>query len=116
MNPLPQLSTLADPGRVAVCKEWDIPVGLGRSFRVGGRLVAVFRARDGKVFAVEGTCPHKGGPLADGMVVGHQVVCPLHAFRFTAESGECDQPGVCPIETYPVELDGDTVFVTLGRS
>lgn len=99
--------------RVPVCKEWDIPLGLGRAFQVGSQLVAVFKARDGKVFAVEGTCPHKGGPLADGMVVGHQVVCPLHAFRFEADSGACDQPGVCSIGTYPVEVDGDTVFVVM---
>lgn len=102
--------------RVPLCKEWDIPLGLGRSFEVGGRLVAVFKARDGKLFATDGLCPHKNGPLADGMVVGHQVVCPLHAFRFAADSGACDQPGVCPIATYPVEVEGDTVFVTLGRS
>src|SRR5438105_3131160 len=96
--------------RVAVCREWDIPAGLGRSFRVGHKQIAVFKARDGKVFAVDGTCPHKAGPLADGMIVGHQVVCPLHAFRFAAETGECDQPGVCSIAAYPVEVDGDTVY------
>jgi nitrite reductase (NADH) small subunit len=116
MNPLPVLSISAASGRVAVCQTWDIPVGLGRSFRVADKLIAVFQARDGKFFAVDGTCPHKGGPLADGMVVGHQVVCPLHAFRFAADTGACDQPGVCSIGTYPVEVDGDTVFVVLGRS
>jgi nitrite reductase (NADH) small subunit len=116
MNPLPLLPPTAAAGRIPVCKDWDIPVGLGRGFRVGGRLIAVFKARDGKVFAVEGTCPHKGGPLADGMVVGHQVVCPLHAFRFAADTGECDQPGVCPIAAYPVEVDGDTVFVVVPEA
>ncbi|MDB5306659.1 MAG: Rieske (2Fe-2S) protein [Gemmataceae bacterium] len=97
--------------RVAVCRQWDIPLGLGRSFEVAGRLIGVFKARDGLVFAVAGTCPHKGGPLADGMVVGHQVVCPLHAFRFEARTGTCDQPGVCGIAAYPVEVTGDTVYV-----
>ena len=101
------------PGRIAVCQVWDISTGLGRGFQVAGRLVAVFKARDGQLFAVDGTCPHKGGPLADGMVVGHQVVCPLHAFRFASDSGACDQPGVCPIGTYRVEVDGDTVFVAV---
>lgn len=101
------------PGRVAVCQVWDVPPGLGRSFRVAGRLIAVFKARDGKVFAVDGLCPHKNGPLADGMVVGHQVVCPLHAYRFAADTGACDQPGTCAIGAYPVDVDGDTVFVTV---
>ena len=111
MNPLPVLVARTAPGRVAVCQVWDIPFGLGRSFQVAGRLIAVFKARDGQLFAVDGSCPHKGGPLADGMVVGHQVVCPLHAFRFESDTGACDQPGVCPIGSYPVEVDGDTVFV-----
>ena len=101
------------PRRIAICQEWDIPLGLGRSFDIDGRLIAVFKARDGAIFAVDGVCPHKGGPLADGMIVGHQAVCPLHAFRFEAHTGACDQPGVCSIGTYPVEVEGDTVFLSL---
>ena len=69
----------------------------------------------GQVFAVDGVCPHKGGPLADGMLVGDQVVCPLHAFRFDAATGACDQPGVCAIATYPVEVRDGAVFVTVPR-
>lgn len=109
-----QLRPAAVSGRIAVCREWDIPLGLGRAFEIARRLIAVFKARDGTLFAVDGTCPHKGGPLADGMVVGRQVVCPLHAFRFEAGTGACDQPGVCSIGTYPVELDGDTVFLRVN--
>jgi nitrite reductase (NADH) small subunit len=47
------------------------------------------------------------------MLVGHQVVCPLHAFRFAAGSGECDQTTVCAVTTYPVEAEGAAVFITL---
>jgi nitrite reductase (NADH) small subunit len=95
-----------------VCELDELPVGLGRAFRVGGHAVAVFRTRTGKVFAVANACPHKGGPLADGMLAGEQVVCPLHAFRFDPDSGACDQPGVCVVATYPVEVaDG---FVRVG--
>jgi nitrite reductase [NAD(P)H] small subunit len=90
-----------------VCPMHEIPVGLGRAFRIGGEQVAVFRSRSGKVFAVANRCPHRGGPLADGMLVGDQIVCPLHAFRFHGESGACDQAGVCPVSTYPVEVTAD---------
>src|SRR5215208_1748818 len=90
---------------VEVCKIDELPVGLGRPFMVGDKLLAVFRTRTGRVFAVDGKCPHKGGPLADGMLAGEQVVCPMHAFRFGGD-GECDQPGVCAVETYPVEVTG----------
>ena len=99
--------------RVAVCREWDIPLGLGRSFEIAGKLIAVFRSRDGSLFALDGLCPHKGGPLADGMVVGRQVVCPLHAFRYEAHTGDCDQPGACSIGTYPVDVEDDTVFLVV---
>jgi nitrite reductase (NADH) small subunit len=95
-----------------VCELAELPVGLGRAFRVGPHRVAVFRTRTGKVFAVANECPHKGGPLADGMLAGEQVVCPMHAFRYDAVSGACDQSGVCAVTAYPVEVvDG---FVRIG--
>ena len=96
---------------VTVCELEELPVGLGRAFRVGSQAVAVFRTRSGKVFAVANRCPHRGGPLADGMLAGEQVVCPLHAFRFDPETGTCDQPGVCAVATYPVEVVGGLVRV-----
>ena len=100
--------------RVPLCTLADLPVGLGRPFQVGDRRIAVFRTRTGKVFAVDGVCPHRGGPLADGMLAGDQVVCPYHAFRFDRATGACDQPGVCPIAAHPVEVVGGDVFVTVG--
>lgn len=106
--------TLAPAVRFAtICHLDELPIGLGRAFRVGDHAIAVFRTRGGKVFAVANQCPHKGGPLADGMLAGEQVVCPMHAFRFDA-SGECDQPGVCAVATHPVEvIEG---FVRVGVS
>lgn len=103
----------ATPVKVALCVLDDIAIGLGRAFDVGGRTLAVFHSRDGKVFAVDGTCPHKGGPIVDGMLIGEQVVCPLHAYRYAGTSGECDQPGACAIEAYPAEVRDGTVFVTV---
>ncbi len=97
--------------RIPLCTLDEIPVGLGRSFALGDKLLAVFRTRDGKVFAIDGVCPHKGGPLADGMLAGDQVVCPYHAFKFHNTTGECDQPGVCAITTYPVEVTANAVYV-----
>ena len=100
--------------RVPLCVLDDLPLGLGRSFVVGDVPIAVFRNRSGRVFAVEGVCPHKGGPLADGMLAGDDtVVCPLHAFRFEAGTGACDQAEVCELVTYPVEVRNGTVLVTV---
>lgn len=104
------------PSRVSLplCEINEIAVGLGRAFEVNGRELAVFRARDGRVFAVENECPHKGGPLSDGMLIGEQVVCPLHAFRFNGTTGECDQANVCAIDAFPVEVRNGVVYVTLA--
>ena len=64
-----------------------IPLGEGRSFAIEGRIVAVFRTRAGAVYATQGECPHKKGPLADGIVAGTRVVCPLHAQAFDLATG-----------------------------
>jgi nitrite reductase (NADH) small subunit len=109
------MSAIALP-TVEVCRVDDLPVGLGRPFRLGDKLIAVFRTRTGEVFAVDGVCPHKGAPLADGMIVGGQVVCPAHSFRYDGKTGECDQVGACPVATYPVEVDGGAVFVTVPQA
>jgi nitrite reductase (NADH) small subunit len=98
---------------VVVCEVNEVPVGLGRAFRVGARDIAVFRSRAGRVFAVDNVCPHKGGPLADGMLVGEQVVCPLHTFKFHGTTGVCDQANVCAVGTYPAEVVDGTVRLSL---
>jgi nitrite reductase (NADH) small subunit len=84
----------------------QIPPGEGRDFKVGSRRVAVFRQRDGRVFATQATCPHRGGPLCDGLVGAGVVVCPLHERRFDLATGACSD-GSASVETYPVSLDGD---------
>lgn len=105
--------TTAIAPRVQLCVLDDLPEGLGRGFTVGKTPLAVFRTRKGEVFAVEGTCPHRGAPLADGMLAGDQVVCPYHGFRFHAVTGVCDQAGTCAIKTYPVEVENGAVYVTV---
>jgi nitrite reductase (NADH) small subunit len=101
--------------RVSLCLLDDLAPGLGRPFRVGDRDLAVFRGRAGEVYAVDAVCPHKNGPLADGMLIGSQVVCPLHAYRYDGTSGGCDQPGACGIAAYPTEVTSGTVYVTVPR-
>jgi len=90
-----------------------IPPGMGRAYEIGDHHIAVFRTRGGQVYATAQRCPHRGGPLADGMLVGGQVVCPLHAFRFDLHTGECEQSYVCPVRIYPVEVTPEG-FVRVG--
>ena len=72
-----------------ICRVDDIPVlGARRVSRSGGCEVAVFRNAEDKVFALLDRCPHKGGPLSQGIVHGHAVTCPLHAWNIALATGE----------------------------
>jgi nitrite reductase (NADH) small subunit len=84
----------------------DVPLLEGRSVRVAGRRVAVFRTDDG-FHAIDAACPHLGGPLADGLVADSCVTCPLHGRRFDLRTGEGlgDYAGVTAHEV--VERDGE---------
>jgi len=73
----------------------NIPPGEGRSFALDCATVAVFRAKDGNVFATQAWCPHRQGPLADGIMGEGKIICPLHGFKFDLAMGsalgnECD--------------------------
>jgi nitrite reductase (NADH) small subunit len=84
----------------------QIPLGEGRTFEVADRSIAVFRTRGGEVFATQGACPHRGGPLADGLVGDGVVVCPLHEWRFDLASGATEN-GTCPLTVYPLTVDAN---------
>jgi nitrite reductase (NADH) small subunit len=81
-----------------------IPPGEGRTYAVGGERIAVFRARSGELYAVQAECPHKGGPLADGLLGGTTLICPLHAWKFDLRSGEALM-GSCGLRTFAVRVN-----------
>ncbi|WP_433622042.1 Rieske (2Fe-2S) protein [Nocardia sp. CA-120079] len=65
----------------------DIPVGEGRAYVVDGAQIAVYRLRDGTLRALDATCPHQGGPLADGLTDDRVVICPLHGRTYDLATG-----------------------------
>lgn len=71
--------------RITNCE--NIPLREGRAVKIGGHDIAVFNLGD-RFLAVDNRCPHNGGPLADGIVSGDDVVCPLHAWKFGLETGK----------------------------
>jgi nitrite reductase (NADH) small subunit len=81
----------------------SIPEGEGRTFEVGKLRLAVFRSRMGEVFATQADCPHRGGPLADGLLGGSTLICPLHALKFDLKSGQSAN-GECSLKTYATRL------------
>ena len=66
----------------------DVPVLGSRTVQAPGGTIAVFKAADGTLFALRDRCPHKGGPLSQGIVHGHSVTCPLHNWVISLETGE----------------------------
>ena len=80
-----------------------IPEGEGRTFEVGGRKLAVFRGRDGVVYATQAECPHRRGPLADGLLGSGTLICPLHSLKFDLTTGKAVN-GDCSLETYAAKL------------
>ena len=82
----------------------EIPLGEGRTFVLGDERVAVFRTRSGQLFAVQAECPHKRGPLADGLLGGTTLICPLHSWKFDLRSGDALM-GDCGLRTYRVRVD-----------
>jgi nitrite reductase (NADH) small subunit len=74
--------------RITDCR--NIPLREGRSVRIAGREVAIFNLGN-RFLAVENRCPHRGGPLADGIVSGSTVVCPLHASKINLENGAVNE-------------------------
>lgn len=96
-----------------ICRVEDIPVlGARRVARHRGMDVAVFRNSEDQVFAVLDRCPHKGGPLSQGIVFGTSVACPLHNWTIELEDGcarspdeGCVQKFSCKVEAGVVHLD-----------
>ncbi|HEY6650258.1 MAG TPA: Rieske 2Fe-2S domain-containing protein [Mycobacterium sp.] len=90
----------------------EIPIGEGRTFAVNGEQIAVFRLRDGSLRAIEAVCPHKGGPLADGLADDRVVVCPLHGHTFDmctgAEAGGADMS----VRSYSVSAVDGAIRIT----
>ena len=93
----------------------SIPPGEGRTFAVCGQNVAVFRTRSGQTFAIQAECPHRGGPLSDGLVGGTTLICPLHSWKFNLATGEA-LFGDCGVKTYPVRVDdADDIILTIDQ-
>ncbi len=90
-----------------------IPLGEGRAFTVGDARVAVFRTREGGVHATQADCPHRAGPLADGLLGGGVLVCPLHARKWSLATGAPVPGNDCgPLATFAVHVsnDGDLIL------
>ena len=100
----------------AVGRLHDIPSRGARCVTIGDLTIAIFRTADDRLFALEDKCPHKAGPLSQGMVHDGCVTCPMHGWVISLETGEATGADVGRTTSYPVRLDGDRVLLAVGMN
>ncbi|CAA9385337.1 MAG: Nitrite reductase [NAD(P)H] small subunit [uncultured Rubellimicrobium sp.] len=89
----------------------DLPLRGSRCVQTPTGKVGVFRTADDRVFAIRNECPHKGGPLTEGIVHGHSVTCPLHNWVISLETGKAQGADEGAVETIPVKVEGGRVLL-----
>jgi len=92
----------------------DIPVRGARCIATPQGRIAIFRTGDDRVFAIDDHCPHKGGPLSQGIVHGASVTCPLHSWVISLESGRAQGADEGCVRTIPVKVEGGKLYIALG--
>jgi nitrite reductase (NADH) small subunit len=99
--------------RIRIAAVGEIPVGRAKAVVLEGLELAVFNAGEGGFHACAGTCPHEGGPLADGGLHGGLIVCPWHGYDFDPQSGECQVDPELSVAVYPVHVEDGDVLVEI---
>ncbi len=89
----------------------EIPLRGARVVKTPAGCVAVFRTGEDEVFALDDRCPHKGGPLSEGIVHGRSVTCPLHNWVIGFETGEVAGADEGQVATYPARVEGGRVLL-----
>lgn len=97
---------------IQVAKAGDVPINTGLSIKVEGKSIALYKV-DGNVYALDGICPHAGGPLAEGSLNGCLAMCPWHGWEFNVKTGLCDFNPDISTKTFPVKVENDEVFVQI---
>ncbi|HEX5647755.1 MAG TPA: Rieske 2Fe-2S domain-containing protein [Nitrospira sp.] len=88
----------------------DLVPGRSKKVSVDGRAIALFNV-DGKFYAIHNSCPHEGGPLADGRLKGYVVACPWHDLAFDIRNGQGTDGGGYCVGSYEVRVEGTDIWV-----
>lgn len=90
----------------------ELPIGGAKEVEFEGRVYALFNV-DGQISAIDGICPHQGGPLVDGLLEGTTVTCPWHGWQFDVRSGKTPLGSKIKQAIYEVRIDGQDVLVAV---
>jgi nitrite reductase (NADH) small subunit len=97
---------------VRICAKRELPRrGEAREFRLGLKTLCIANV-DGVIHALDNECPHRGGPLAEGMIEEGKLICPWHAWTFDPTTG-AEENSQGRVAVYPVSVDGEEVFVRI---
>ena len=91
----------------------EIPPGTIREFQVDGKTLAISNV-EGKFYAINNTCLHRGGPIGQGTLSGKTVTCPWHGWQYDVRTGKVGQNPTVGVESYPVEVRGEEIFVNVS--
>ena len=98
------------PEKVRIASITDVPAGTATELTAAGRVIALYNV-DGQFFALDGVCPHAGGPLGNGSLEGNIVTCPWHGWQFDVSSGQHCLNANLQHTTYNVSVVGNDVFI-----
>jgi nitrite reductase/ring-hydroxylating ferredoxin subunit len=98
--------------RIFVAHVSDVPPGEGKTVTAEGRELALFNVGEG-FRALDGACPHMGGPLGQGILSGETVVCPFHGWSFNVHTGACESVPGLETGCYECVVEGDRVLVVI---
>ena len=100
------------PGFVKMATLDELPPGRSKEVEHDGRIYALFNV-DGVITALDGICPHQGGPLAEGELEGPIVTCPWHGWQFDVRSGQSTLSGKLKQPVFEVKVEGRDVLVAV---
>lgn len=98
---------------IEIANTEELAVGRAKACAVGGRTIALYHTASG-FFATDNTCPHRGGPLAEGILDGNEITCPWHLWSFDLATGLCPGNPEIAVDTYEVRVDGQRILVRLS--
>ena len=101
---------------IDICALGHIPPRGSRVVRTARGQIALFRTAEDEIFALDNRCPHKGGPLSEGIVHGRLVTCPLHNWVIGLEDGQATGADKGCARRFPVRLEDGRVFLNVGYS
>jgi nitrite reductase (NADH) small subunit len=110
-SPIGVQSNDADGAWVDIGVLADIPIRGARIVKSRTGCIAVFRTTENEAFAIDDKCPHKAGPLAQGIVHGKAVTCPLHNWVINLETGKAQGADVGKVKTYPLKIEAGRILL-----